>query len=231
MDTRIDIHRAEGWLARLRGLIGTASWPGNRALHLRPCNAVHTCFMRYAIDVVFVDRRGRIVKVVAGLKRDYPFLDLEHMRFDTRFRPAHPAAAVDSLLDYSPARVITREPLTAPPTLVAMAGRDAITEINEGVAPLGNIERTQLGPRRYDRLLPVGGRLELRQQNLPALRDHPLRKRYFAAHREQRLAVRRGVEQRRGDVRGRRRRRSGSGSCCGGRIGKALKRQRHTPGK
>ena len=63
----------------------------------------------------------------------YPFLDLEHMRFDTRFRPAHPAAAVDSLLDYSPARVITREPLTVPPTLVAMAGRDAIPRLNESV--------------------------------------------------------------------------------------------------
>jgi uncharacterized membrane protein (UPF0127 family) len=68
MDLRVDIHRADSWLARLRGLIGTASWPRNRALHIRPCNAVHTCFMRYAIDVVFVDRRGRIVKVVAALK-------------------------------------------------------------------------------------------------------------------------------------------------------------------
>jgi acetyl esterase/lipase len=63
----------------------------------------------------------------------YPFLDLEHMRYDTQFRPAHPAAAVDSLLDYSPARVITRDPLTVPPTLVAMAGRDAIPRLNESV--------------------------------------------------------------------------------------------------
>ena len=68
MELRVDIQRASGWLARLRGLIGTSAWPPNRALHLRPCNAVHTCFMRYPIDVVFIDRRGCIVKVVASLK-------------------------------------------------------------------------------------------------------------------------------------------------------------------
>ena len=63
----------------------------------------------------------------------YPFLDLEHMRYDTQFRRAHPAAAVDSLLDYSPARVITRDPLAVPPTFLAMAGRDAIPRLNESV--------------------------------------------------------------------------------------------------
>jgi uncharacterized membrane protein (UPF0127 family) len=68
MELRVDIHRAEGWLARLRGLIGTREWPPSRALHIRRCNAVHTCFMRYPIDVVFIDRRGRIVKVVPALR-------------------------------------------------------------------------------------------------------------------------------------------------------------------
>jgi uncharacterized membrane protein (UPF0127 family) len=68
MERCIEIHKADGWLARLRGLIGTRDWPRNRALRIRPCNAVHTCFMRYPIDVVFVDRRGCIVKVVGGLR-------------------------------------------------------------------------------------------------------------------------------------------------------------------
>jgi uncharacterized membrane protein (UPF0127 family) len=68
MERRVDVHRADGWIARLRGLIGTREWPRNRALRIRPCNAVHTCFMRYPIDVVFVDRRGHIVKIATALK-------------------------------------------------------------------------------------------------------------------------------------------------------------------
>ena len=63
----------------------------------------------------------------------YPFLDLEHMRYRTQFRPAHAKAHVDSLLEYSPARVITRDPATVPPVLLAMAGRDAIPRLNASV--------------------------------------------------------------------------------------------------
>jgi uncharacterized membrane protein (UPF0127 family) len=37
------------------------------ALILAPCLAVHTAFMRFAIDVVFVDRDGRALKIVSDL--------------------------------------------------------------------------------------------------------------------------------------------------------------------
>jgi uncharacterized membrane protein (UPF0127 family) len=64
----IEVVHARGLFARMRGLIGTRAWPPYRALVIRPCNAVHTCFMRYPIDVVFVDRRGQVLKIVAALK-------------------------------------------------------------------------------------------------------------------------------------------------------------------
>jgi uncharacterized membrane protein (UPF0127 family) len=35
---------------------------------LAPCAAVHTAFMRFALDVVFVDRTGRVRKIVRGLE-------------------------------------------------------------------------------------------------------------------------------------------------------------------
>lgn len=35
---------------------------------LEPCNSIHTAFMRFAIDVVYVDRSGQVVKVVSKLK-------------------------------------------------------------------------------------------------------------------------------------------------------------------
>ena len=49
--------------ARRRGLLGRDSLAPDAALIIAPCNAVHTFFMRFAIDVVFVARDGSVVKV------------------------------------------------------------------------------------------------------------------------------------------------------------------------
>lgn len=54
-------------LERLRGLIGSPAPAPGQALRISPCSSVHTAFMRYSIDVVFVDRHGRIRKVVPAL--------------------------------------------------------------------------------------------------------------------------------------------------------------------
>ena len=50
--------------SRRRGLLGRDSLADLHALVLAPCNSVHTCFMRFAIDVLFVRRDGRVVKIV-----------------------------------------------------------------------------------------------------------------------------------------------------------------------
>ncbi|MFN8059265.1 MAG: DUF192 domain-containing protein [Vicinamibacterales bacterium] len=53
--------------SRNRGLLGRSAWPDDTALVLAPCQAVHTCFMRFPLDVVFVERDGRVVKLREGL--------------------------------------------------------------------------------------------------------------------------------------------------------------------
>ena len=64
----------------------------------------------------------------------YPYLDLEHMRSQSPFRPAHPAAHVDSLVHrYSPAHLLTVAPSTQPPIFLAMAGEDAIPRLNDSI--------------------------------------------------------------------------------------------------
>jgi uncharacterized membrane protein (UPF0127 family) len=45
--------------SRRRGLLGRTSLD-DEALIIAPCNAVHTFFMRFPIDVIFTDREGRI---------------------------------------------------------------------------------------------------------------------------------------------------------------------------
>jgi uncharacterized membrane protein (UPF0127 family) len=52
---------------RRRGLLGRNSLDRSAALVLEPCAAVHTAFMRFSIDLVFVDREGCAVKLVEDL--------------------------------------------------------------------------------------------------------------------------------------------------------------------
>jgi uncharacterized membrane protein (UPF0127 family) len=47
--------------SRRRGLLGRTELPEGHALIIAPCNAIHTWFMRFPIDVVFTARDGRIV--------------------------------------------------------------------------------------------------------------------------------------------------------------------------
>ncbi|NPV58534.1 MAG: DUF192 domain-containing protein [Actinobacteria bacterium] len=54
--------------SRRRGLLGTEVLEDGRGLVIVPCRQVHTFGMRYAIDVVFVDRRMRVLRVVKAMR-------------------------------------------------------------------------------------------------------------------------------------------------------------------
>jgi len=54
--------------ARRRGLLGRDGLAPRSAIVLEPCTAVHTAFMRFAIDVVFMDRNGYAVKIVRDVR-------------------------------------------------------------------------------------------------------------------------------------------------------------------
>lgn len=60
---------ARGFWQRLVGLMGRAPsrMAPDECLVIPQCAAVHTCFMRFPIDVVFVDASGRVLKVVESL--------------------------------------------------------------------------------------------------------------------------------------------------------------------
>jgi uncharacterized protein len=53
-------------LTRLRGLLGRAGLGSDEGLLIRPTSAIHTWFMRFPIDAVFLDRQ----LVVIGVKSD-----------------------------------------------------------------------------------------------------------------------------------------------------------------
>lgn len=49
--------------SRNKGLLQRDSLPEGQALILAPCNSIHTFFMRFAIDVLFMARDGRVLKL------------------------------------------------------------------------------------------------------------------------------------------------------------------------
>jgi uncharacterized membrane protein (UPF0127 family) len=48
---------------RNKGLLGRQSLERGSAMILAPCSSVHTFFMKFPIDIIFVARDGRVVKI------------------------------------------------------------------------------------------------------------------------------------------------------------------------
>jgi len=62
-----DVGLAGTFFRRLTGLWGRRELAPGEGLLLSPCRQVHTCFMSFPIDLVFLDTKGKIVGLVAGL--------------------------------------------------------------------------------------------------------------------------------------------------------------------
>ena len=58
---------ADRFASRLRGLLGRRGLAPAEGLLIRPASSIHTFFMRFPIDVAFLDRDGVGVKVVPNL--------------------------------------------------------------------------------------------------------------------------------------------------------------------
>src|ERR1043166_4051879 len=54
--------------SRRRGLLGRDGLDPGAALIIAPCSSVHMFFMRFAIDVIFVARDGRVLKTYRELR-------------------------------------------------------------------------------------------------------------------------------------------------------------------
>jgi uncharacterized protein len=59
---------ADTVLARMRGLLGRRGLGAGEGLLISPAPSVHTCGMRFPIDVVFLDRGLRVLDVRAALR-------------------------------------------------------------------------------------------------------------------------------------------------------------------
>jgi uncharacterized membrane protein (UPF0127 family) len=60
-------HVADSPWPRMRGLLGRRGLESGEGLLLKPAGSVHTFFMRFPIDVVFLSREGDVLKVARAL--------------------------------------------------------------------------------------------------------------------------------------------------------------------
>ncbi len=64
--THVDV--LSGFVARAVGLLGRTTLEPDEGAWIAPCNAIHTIGMRVPIDVVFVDARGRVLRLETGVR-------------------------------------------------------------------------------------------------------------------------------------------------------------------
>lgn len=69
----LTVHLATTFWQRFCGLMLRRPLPPATALLIAPCNSIHMCFMRFAIDAVYLDKQGRILKITRHLR---PWLGL-----------------------------------------------------------------------------------------------------------------------------------------------------------
>lgn len=62
------VSEAATFFTRLRGLMFRGALEAGDGMRIDPCNSVHTCFMRFPIDVVFLDSERHVAAVINGMK-------------------------------------------------------------------------------------------------------------------------------------------------------------------
>lgn len=80
-----NVSKADTFYKRLKGLMFTKSLPAGHGLLIQPCQSIHTFFMNYSIDVLYLSKDFEIVgldetlkpaKVGKYQKRAYSVLEL-----------------------------------------------------------------------------------------------------------------------------------------------------------
>ena len=65
---QLQIETADTFFARFRGLMLRKRLPAGHGLLIAPCNSIHMCFMRFAIDAIFIDKGYKVLKVARNVK-------------------------------------------------------------------------------------------------------------------------------------------------------------------
>jgi len=62
-----DLRIADKVLSRARGLLMSRPLTSSEGMLIIPCNSVHTLGMKYKLDIVYLDKNGKVLKIVKNL--------------------------------------------------------------------------------------------------------------------------------------------------------------------
>lgn len=63
-----ELEEALGPLSRALGLMGRAGMAPRGGLWLEPCSSIHMMFVRFPIDVVWLDSQNTVLKISSGVR-------------------------------------------------------------------------------------------------------------------------------------------------------------------
>lgn len=63
-----DVLIADTFFKRSKGLLGTSDLSEGKALLITPCNSIHMFFMKYPLDVLFLNDKGIVVGMVKNIQ-------------------------------------------------------------------------------------------------------------------------------------------------------------------
>jgi uncharacterized protein len=72
---------ARSFLSRLRGLMGHPGLAPGEGLLIDPCSSVHSFFMRFPIDVIFVDRSNTVVGLTPDMAPNRPYAGARRAKY------------------------------------------------------------------------------------------------------------------------------------------------------
>ena len=91
---------------RMKGLLGRDGLEPGEGLHIDPCSGIHTFFMRFPIDVLFLDGSGKVVRAFEAL----PPWRMTRMYASARSVVELPAGTLAATGTYEGDRVVFDEP-------------------------------------------------------------------------------------------------------------------------
>lgn len=61
------VNKAHNPFTRLKGLMFKAELPEGHGLWIKPCSSIHSCFMRFEFDAVFLDKEFNVIHCIHSM--------------------------------------------------------------------------------------------------------------------------------------------------------------------
>lgn len=62
------INLANSFYERLKGLMFTKENEAGEGMLIEPCNSIHTFFMQFSLDVAFLNKQNKVIKIIRDIK-------------------------------------------------------------------------------------------------------------------------------------------------------------------